>query len=62
VDATRWITVCALTLFLAEGFALSVFPRQSQQLFTEADPRMLQVAGLVETLLAAGLMAGILAG
>ncbi|HEX3871366.1 MAG TPA: hypothetical protein VHV77_13065 [Pirellulales bacterium] len=50
----------ALTLFLTEGFVLSVFPAQFQQFLTEADPRLLQVLGVAETLLAAGLITGLL--
>lgn len=50
----------ALTFFLAEGFTLSVFPRQFQELMQEVDPRTLQVAGLIETVMAVSLMAGIL--
>jgi hypothetical protein len=60
MDPARWITVIALTFFLAEGFTLSVFPRQFQELMQEVDPRTLQIAGLVETVMAVGLMAGIL--
>lgn len=51
----------ALTLFLAEGFALSVFPRQFRQLLIETDPRWLQVAGLAETAVAVALIAGMMA-
>jgi hypothetical protein len=49
----------ALTLFLAEGFTLSMFPAQFKEFMAEADPRYLQAAGLAETVIAAGLMAGI---
>lgn len=59
MDGGRWITVLALTLLLAEGVALSFFPRQFKELLTESDPRWLQIAGVVETLLAAALLAGI---
>lgn len=59
MDAARWLTVMALSLLLAEGFALSVFPRQFKELMTEADPRLLQAAGLAETVIAVVLMAGI---
>jgi hypothetical protein len=60
MDPARWITVIALTFFLAEGFTLSVFPKQFQELMQEVEPRTLQIAGLLETILAVGLMAGIL--
>lgn len=62
MDVARWIMLAALTLFLAEGFTLSIFPAQFKQFLTEADPRALQAIGLVETVLAVGLIAGILAG
>lgn len=62
MDAARWITLTALTLFLAEGFALTVFPRQFQEFLAEADPRSLQLVGLFETAIAAALIAGILLG
>jgi uncharacterized protein YjeT (DUF2065 family) len=60
MDAGRWLTIVALSLLLAEGFALSVFPRQFKELLTEADPRLLQAAGLAETVVAVVLMAGII--
>lgn len=59
MDGTRWVMILALTLLLAEGVALSFFPRQFKELLTEADPRWLQVAGVAETLIAAALLAGI---
>jgi hypothetical protein len=61
MDTGRWLTAMALTLFLAEGFALSVFPRQFRQLLIETDPRWLQVAGLAETAVAVALIAGMMA-
>lgn len=60
MDPARWLTVMALSLLLAEGFILSVFPRQFKELLTEADPKMLQAAGLAETVVAVVLMAGII--
>ena len=62
MDPARWLTVVALTLFLAEGFALTVFPRQFREFLVEADPRALQLAGLIETVIAAGLITGIIVG
>ena len=62
MDFARWATLLALTLFLAEGFALSVFPNQFKQFLTETDPRALQALGLAETIVAVGLIAGILVG
>ncbi|HVA47385.1 MAG TPA: hypothetical protein VNH11_13530 [Pirellulales bacterium] len=60
MDTARWLTLIALSILLAEGFALSVFPRQFKELLSEADPRLLQAAGLAETVVAAALMAGIM--
>jgi hypothetical protein len=60
VDPVRLIMLVGLTLFLAEGFTLSVFPTQFKEFLMEAEPRFLQAAGLAETIIAAGLMAGIL--
>ncbi len=62
MDVARWVTLAALTLFLAEGFTLSVFPIPFKQFLAEADPRTLQAMGLVETVMAVSLIAGILAG
>lgn len=59
MELARWLIVMALTLFLAEGFALTVFPRQFKALLVEADPRSLQVLGLIETIIVAGLITGI---
>lgn len=52
--------VAGLTLFLAEGFALSVFPEQFKALLAELEPRALQAAGLTETLVAIVLLATVL--
>jgi len=60
VDPVRLIMLVALTLFLAEGFTLSVFPAQFKEFLMEVEPRYLQAIGLAETIIAAGLMAGIL--
>lgn len=60
MDAVRWIMVLALALFLAEGFALSVFPVQFRDLVSQLDARTLQAAGLMETVLAAALIVGVI--
>ena len=39
MDAARWITLIALTLFLMEGFTLSVFPTQFKEFLLQTDPR-----------------------
>jgi len=60
MDVPRVMTIIALTLLLAEGFALSVFPAQFKEMLVEAHPRSLQIVGLTETVVAVGLIAGIL--
>ncbi len=60
MEPAEWMTACALVLFVLEGFALAVFPRQFQELIVEADPRLLQAAGLLETMVAVGLLLGIM--
>lgn len=62
MDPIRWIMLVALSLFLAEGFALSVFPTQFRDLISQLEPKSLQALGLVETVLAAALIAGVLFG
>jgi len=62
MDISRWLTIIALTLFLAEGFALTVFPRQFKAMLVESDPGALQMLGLIETVIAAALITGILFG
>src|SRR5689334_5895326 len=62
MEMSRFVMVFALGIFLAEGFVLAVFPDRFKEFLLEMEPRSLQVAGLVETVVALGLMAGILAG
>jgi uncharacterized protein YjeT (DUF2065 family) len=57
MDLPQWITVTALSILLAEGCMLSLFPAQFRQMLNEVDPRWLQLAGLCEIVLAAGLLA-----
>lgn len=51
-----WVVVAALTLVLAEGFALSVFPQQLKHVLAEIDLETMRKAGLVETCLAVVLL------
>ena len=60
MNVQQWITLTALSIILAEGCCLSLFPVQFQQLLEDVDPRWLQLAGLVETVIAAALLAGLL--
>ena len=46
-------------MFLIEGFLFSLFPSQVLQMLREADPRSIQVAGMIETVVAASLMASL---
>ncbi|MBL9089711.1 MAG: hypothetical protein JNL96_00700 [Planctomycetaceae bacterium] len=62
MDVVRWFTLTALTMFLLEGFVLSVFPNQFKEMLAAADPRTLQILGVFETVMAIGLMAGLLFG
>lgn len=57
MDTVHWVALGALTLMLAEGFVLSVFPQQLRQMLLEAEAGLLQAAGLVETCVAVVLMA-----
>ncbi len=57
---TQWITVAALSLLLVEGFVLSVFPQQVKQLLEDAEPSLLQILGLTETVIATGLIVGLM--
>lgn len=56
----HWITITAVLFILLEGFVLSVFPEQFKQLIGQADGRVLQIAGVMETLVAMILLAGLL--
>lgn len=62
MDLPRALMLIGLGLFLAEGCLLSLFPAQLKQMLEQAEPRHLQAAGWVETIVALSLMAGILLG
>jgi hypothetical protein len=49
--------IIAASLFLLEGFMFSLFPQEVLAALREAEPRALQIAGLVETIIAASLLA-----
>lgn len=61
MELARWFTLAGLSFFLAEGFFLSVYPTQFKEFLVRADPRWLQMAGLVETVIAISLIGGTLA-
>jgi uncharacterized protein YjeT (DUF2065 family) len=60
MEPLRWVALGVLTLFLLEGFVLSVFPEQFKRMLSDADPGSLQLAGFFETILAIVLMAAAL--
>jgi len=62
MNNAQWVTAIATTIFLLEGFVLSVFPEQFKQMVAEADPKSLQVAGAAETFVAVCLLAGLFFG
>lgn len=62
MNSVQWATAIAVTIFLLEGFVLSVFPAQFKEMLAQADPRSLQIAGAAETLVAVCLLAGLLVG
>jgi hypothetical protein len=59
VNGLRIVMIIAATLFLIEGFMFSLFPEQVLAALREAEPRVLQIAGLVETIVAASLLASL---
>jgi hypothetical protein len=60
MDLPRAVTLVAVGLFLLEGAALALFPARVQAWLAEADPRSLQLAGLIETIVAFGLAGSLL--
>jgi uncharacterized protein YjeT (DUF2065 family) len=59
MGALRIVMIAAASLFLLEGFMFSMFPEQVLQALREAEPRMLQIAGLIESVVAASLLASL---
>lgn len=51
------IMILGASLFLLEGFLFSMFPEQMLAALREAEPRTLQIAGILETIAAASLLA-----
>ena len=51
--------MAASSVFLLEGFMFSMYPEQVLTVLREAEPRMLRIAGLIETVVAAGLLASL---
>ena len=59
MGALKIIMMSAASLFLIEGFLFTVFPEQVLAALREAEPRVLQIAGLIETVVAASLLASL---
>ncbi len=53
------IMVLGASMFLVEGFMFSLFPKQMLAALREAEPRTLQIAGMIETVVAASLLASL---
>ena len=53
------IMILGATMFLLEGFMFSLFPEQMLAALRKAEPRTLQIAGMVETVVAASLLASL---
>lgn len=51
-----WVVAGALTLILAEGFALAVFPQQLKLVLQQLDVQAMRTAGLIETCIAVTLL------
>ena len=59
MSAFKIIILLGASMFLIEGFMFSLFPAQVLAMLREAEPRSLQIAGMVETVVAASLMASL---
>lgn len=59
MNAMKIIMVLGASIFLLEGFLFSLFPEQVLAAIREAEPRTLQIAGMIETVIAASLLASL---
>ena len=59
MSAFKVIVLLGASMFLIEGFLFSLFPAQVLEMLREADARSLQIAGMIETVVAASLMASL---
>jgi hypothetical protein len=57
VSGLKIVMFLGASIFLVEGFMFSVFPAQVLAVLREAEPRTLQIAGMIETVVAASLLA-----
>jgi len=60
VGGLKFVIMAASSIFLFEGLMFSLFPDQVLAMLRETEPRTLQIAGLVETVVAASLLASLL--
>lgn len=58
----RWAVIVLVNVVLFEGMLLFLFPDRVQAVLTQADPRLLQLAGMLESIIGAALLALILLG
>lgn len=58
----RWVVIVLVNVLLFEGMLLFLFSDRVQAFLTDADPRVLQVAGLIESIIGAALLASLLFG
>ena len=60
MTALKIVMLLGTSLFLLEGFLFTMFPAQMLQMLRQAEPRSLQIAGMIETVVAASLIASLL--
>ena len=58
----QWAVIVVVNLLLFEGMLLFLFPDRVQAFLNQADPRVLQVVGMIESMIGAALLASILFG
>ena len=60
MTALKIVMLLGTSLFLLEGFLFTMFPAQVLEMLRQAEPRSLQIAGMIETVVAASLIASLL--
>ena len=60
MTALKIVMLMGTSLFLLEGFLFTMFPAQVLEMLRQAEPRSLQIAGMIETVVAASLIASLL--
>ena len=56
MTALKIVMLIGTSLFLLEGFVFTMFPAQVLDMLRDAEPRSLQIAGMIETVVAASLI------